>query len=422
MSSQGSWVQSSLFSNIFFRMGQKINSIGFRLGSRRAWDSVWASDSNNYSKLYLRSLELTENTSRTFEQLGFLGNNLILKKSSKCYQIFGRLIKMYDFTPKWRTYSPLLSESRKSRRLKQKNFVAGFSSSLSDVSLCFAPSFLSKANNWRASSAVSERYARSRALYLNKIPSVWSQRVYSKILSRYGTASRQDVSNKSFYSISSDGAYIKKMFGRLMSYCLKHFYKRPSFNSQVALPLAKKNALYCLALLVYPALHNKRDLNLKSLLKGLQVSPESRTQRTLTSMILENITSKTLYPILSARALSEYIKVQMECPQKHKSLDFRYGIKPGIKRLARFIFKTLSSVVSIQGLRIVCSGRWSKTRSSRKQRFVYNRGRLKRLTFSAFLDYGMSVVTTKFGVCSIKVWILYEPTNSVPFLKPSRNN
>jgi hypothetical protein len=157
--------------------------------------------------------------------------------------------------------------------------------------------------------------------------------------------------------MSSDGTYIKKIFRRLMSYSLKHFYKRPSYNSQVALPLAKKNALYCLALLIYPALHNKRDLNLKSLLKGLQVSRKLRTQRMLTSMILENITSKTLYPILSARALSEYIKVQMDCPQKHKSLDFRYGIKPGIKRLARFIFKALSSVVSIQGLRIVCSGR-----------------------------------------------------------------
>jgi ribosomal protein S3 len=26
----------------------------------------------------------------------------------------------------------------------------------------------------------------------------------------------------------------------------------------------------------------------------------------------------------------------------------------------------------------------------------------------------MATVTTKFGVCSIKVWILYEPTNTLP--------
>jgi len=118
---------------------------------------------------------------------------------------------------------------------------------------------------------------------------------------------------------------------------------------------------------------------------------------------VESVINKILYPVITAEAVANYIKGQMSASPKMKTVDFRQGLKRGISHLALFLSKRLSTGAPIQGIRIVCAGRWSKTRSSRKQRLVYARGSLKRLTFSSLLDYGMATVTTKFGVFSIKV-------------------
>jgi hypothetical protein len=161
---------------------------------------------------------------------------------------------------------------------------------------------------------------------------------------------------------------------------------------------------------------NSLEVLLKPAFKAGQIGPASsslpkvdratfnfKDKGAIASLLFNLIPSKVLYPALSAQVLSEYIRRQMVAPQKLKDLDFRLNLKTGISQLAILLLKRFDLVTPIRGLRVVCSGRWSKTRSSRKQRFVYNRGSLKRLTFSAFLDYGTSTVTTKFGVCSIKV-------------------
>ena len=80
-------------------MGQKINPVGFRLGNRRAWNLVCATDSISYSKVLLTNFEICQKVSLTFDRLGLLPNSLILRKSAKHYQMFGRLANVSKFAP-----------------------------------------------------------------------------------------------------------------------------------------------------------------------------------------------------------------------------------------------------------------------------------------------------------------------------------
>jgi len=79
----------------------------------------------------------------------------------------------------------------------------------------------------------------------------------------------------------------------------------------------------------------------------------------------------------------------------------------GIIKLAHFFFNS-KTVNLVSSIKLICSGRWTKTKSSRKQKFIYSLGKLKNQTISAFLDYGFSFVITKYGTCSLKVWISYK--------------
>jgi hypothetical protein len=311
-------------------MGQKINPVGFRLGNRRAWNFVWATDSINYSKTLLANFEICQKFSWTFDRLGLLSNNMILKKSAKQYQIFGRLANVSKFAPAWKTSNPSLFEDH----FRRKRFAQNFSHTLPGISL--------------------------------------------------------DL-------FTFQNSKIQQLFQRLPISFTKFLNKEPLVEG-----VKNEEILFFTNLLLGPAFNEGK------LLRAKNGSYES------ISSLVVNTASKVLYPPISAQVLSSYIKKQMSAPQKLKDLDFRINLKTGISMLALFLFKRFSLGSSIRGLRIVCSGRWTKTRSGRKQRLVYNKGSLKRLTFSALLDYGMSVVTTKFGVCSIKVWILYEPTNTLP--------
>jgi hypothetical protein len=86
--------------------------------------------------------------------------------------------------------------------------------------------------------------------------------------------------------------------------------------------------------------------------------PRSSTERNkIISLLLSNVSSKVLYPSISAQVLSDYIRRQMSLPQKSKDLDFRINLKTGISMLAVFLLKRFSLGSSIRGLRIVCSGR-----------------------------------------------------------------
>jgi hypothetical protein len=105
---------------------------------------------------------------------------------------------------------------------------------------------------------------------------------------------------------------------------------------------------------------------------------------------------------ISGQVLTELISYQIKLPLKLKDKDFNKNLRLGISRLIRCIVNAYT-LPYISGIKVVCSGRWQKTRSSRKQRMTYLFGKLERQTFSKFIDYGFSYINTKYGVCSVKV-------------------
>jgi len=110
--------------------------------------------------------------------------------------------------------------------------------------------------------------------------------------------------------------------------------------------------------------------------------------------------TKFVIPV-SSQVVADMITWQIGLSPKLKDKPFRFNPRKGILWLVKFFFN--QNMPFITGIKIVCSGRWRKTKSSRKQRTVYSFGKIRRQTFSTYVDYGFSSITTKYGVCGVKV-------------------
>jgi hypothetical protein len=141
------------------------------------------------------------------------------------------------------------------------------------------------------------------------------------------------------------GSKVSQLFQRLFVSSTKRFGDRQ-----------KEEILSFLNLLLKPVFDEGKLFNLKTG-SFMDNSFSLDTRDKLASVLLNNISSKVLYPSISAQVIASYIKRQMSSPQKLKDLDFRINLKTGISMLALFLFKRLPLGSSIRGLRIVCSGR-----------------------------------------------------------------
>lgn len=100
-------------------------------------------------------------------------------------------------------------------------------------------------------------------------------------------------------------------------------------------------------------------------------------------------------PLLFAKGCSR----QIEKDYRHGTfLDF-------LKRLGPW---ALDQFPEIQGLRIQCKGRLNGADRSKVHWFQY--GQVPLQTFSQEIDYGYAPAFTPYGVCGIKVWWVYAPS------------
>jgi len=123
----------------------------------------------------------------------------------------------------------------------------------------------------------------------------------------------------------------------------------------------------------------------------------------------ENVNNKMpgIFIPISSQVIANMISYQTGLTTRLKNKGFNTSIKKGILEIIKVIFNK-RTMPYISGIKIICSGRWQRTKSSRKQRMSYSFGKIKRQTISKVIDYGFSYVTTKFGVCGIKVWVSYK--------------
>ena len=116
-----------------------------------------------------------------------------------------------------------------------------------------------------------------------------------------------------------------------------------------------------------------------------------------------------MFSHISACVFSSYFAAQVALSSKMRDRTFKVGLQRGILLTLRRYFKGKNKLF-ISGIRVSLAGKWSKTRSGRKQKLVVTIGKLNTQTINSFIDYDFQTVATRFGACSIKVLISYKNT------------
>lgn len=117
------------------------------------------------------------------------------------------------------------------------------------------------------------------------------------------------------------------------------------------------------------------------------------------------ITKKQLI-VLSPKIIHYYISNQLKKTGILKSSIFTTNLNTGILAFCFTLLKRVKG--SITGLKIVCSGKWKKTRSGRKQKLTIKFGQIINPSVATNILYDFSSQKTQFGACSIKVWIAHK--------------
>jgi ribosomal protein S3 len=102
--------------------------------------------------------------------------------------------------------------------------------------------------------------------------------------------------------------------------------------------------------------------------------------------------------------------LQMSKPYRSRHWSFRFGLLFGIANMASRLFKEAKkNGFLLSGFKVVCGGKWNKTRSGRKQMLLFSIGKLRTPSMNYMSTYGATSLATKFGTFGIKVWISYKP-------------
>ena len=110
--------------------------------------------------------------------------------------------------------------------------------------------------------------------------------------------------------------------------------------------------------------------------------------------------------LLFPKFIVAYITNQLNKSGTLKRISFRKNLNLGILTFSFKLLKHLQNTVN--GLKIICSGKWKKTLSGRKQKLTIKFGKIRNSTTSNKILYYCSTQKTKYGSCGIKVWISHK--------------
>jgi len=139
----------------------------------------------------------------------------------------------------------------------------------------------------------------------------------------------------------------------------------------------------------------------------IYLQPETKNYRNLLFSDKITGTGGLMIGMPSATVVADFIATQIKLPNNLKCLSFRRGLQNGISGLCRVLILRGDSTVLV-GVRISCFGKWSKTKAGRKQKMSLTVGKLNSTTISSPLTYAQSTVVTKYGTCSVKVWLNFR--------------
>tara|TARA_B100000768_G_C11256523_1_gene366669 strand:+ start:113 stop:625 length:513 start_codon:yes stop_codon:yes gene_type:complete len=114
-----------------------------------------------------------------------------------------------------------------------------------------------------------------------------------------------------------------------------------------------------------------------------------------------NLKQQSLNIMLFPKIISWYLATQLKNPLKLKNKTFSKNLNQSILIFINSLLRFGN--LKILGLKIGFFGKWQKTRNGKKQCLNFYWGKLKYPTVSNVIFFSSTPVTTKFGVCNIKV-------------------
>ena len=86
--------------------------------------------------------------------------------------------------------------------------------------------------------------------------------------------------------------------------------------------------------------------------------------------------------------------------------NFNNTLQTNILKLIKLLLVKFN--YKIIGFKVICVGKWKKTKTGRKQKIYFKFGQIQTANIANKIYYHSTAQKTKFGVCSIKIWILHR--------------
>jgi hypothetical protein len=201
--------------------------------------------------------------------------------------------------------------------------------------------------------------------------------------------------------------------------------------------LPKKSNVYC-SVLTHKKLHSMNSNNeiakqnmcnssmnqnmvayiadAKSKLLGFSNSNYYLVQRNVTAAspivkskieIINQLQSKTRSAVQMIGSTSILFSAHFIVDQLSISIAQNRAILPAV----RSCLKLSEMNSNVQGIRVVCSGRFRGI--DRARTLGYSFGQIKRQQFSSHVDYASKSILSKTGLVGIKVWVTYVPSSDI---------
>ena len=115
---------------------------------------------------------------------------------------------------------------------------------------------------------------------------------------------------------------------------------------------------------------------------------------------------KNNFLLLSPRLIAYHI-----CALLKKNARINYGVdssnlSAAIPLILRKLLIPFNEVIT--GVKVICSGKWKKTKSGRKQKICIKFGQVRNPSVSNVIAFHYLSQKTKFGSCGVKVWVSHK--------------
>jgi hypothetical protein len=146
---------------------------------------------------------------------------------------------------------------------------------------------------------------------------------------------------------------------------------------------------------IQSSLNNHREIGL--------IFAIQKHSRSLTS--LDSLSHGELkLSVFAAAFISDYVTAQLKLNRKHQDSSFQRGVAKGlVSVLYRILAFSSANKFHVKGAKIICDGKWTKTKTERKQHLKVAIGSVSSTTFKTPVAFSVSTDRSRFGAFSVKV-------------------